>query len=708
MTRTSTLNFKRVLAALCAALIVGGAVPAQPVADLFSTVAVAENTDKITAEITNGPGAPVEYGCSLSTLELTVKKNGETFTPDAVVWKYLKDGDTKWTAFDPKNYMLPVGKYKIKAVVPATANYPYAESQEVDIEIYPSNGKLDVSQLGESGFVAMRNGNIELPGITEQNDLTGGDKISIYTVEKFVELSAKLPDSTELEVTYTAVSETIGDTTYTNRYEFSVPDTLPKGAVITVASRSIIDNGTLENSNIEWTLDSNGKLFVKAESGTAPVPDYKSPNDAAYRPAWDKYKEKITSVEFASNITGVGDYAFYGFDKIESINFLSADDAKKSKLTRIGCSAFDACGSLKTVVIPVNTTAVGVASKINTDANPNAGGGAFTGNSAETVYPYADPAKITAWELPNYDFNTTTVIYTPAKYVEGYKAIKNTNNGELLKYGSVLPIEEVKGTSLTLDGAIGVNFYVKPSCLTDSFELAGPRDTVTYSGDDLTAALVTEGDYAGCYKLSYYVYSDEMADKVTLKVLTGGTAYSFRAGSDTVESFNYCVNDYQLPAENDDTYLKRLVDAMKEYGKASKNYFDGKSNSVSNTLVADVKAPTIEGTTVKGVDISLVLNSTTEMRFYVPDEITSVTIDGKEITEFKTKNGKKYASITDIAANELRRKHTVMIGTMTINDIAPMYYCVLHKDTSDKFSQVGNALYAYGFYAEEYFARLNG
>ncbi len=87
--------------------------------------------------------------------------------------------------------------------------------------------------------------------------------------------------------------------------------------------------------NLTWTFkESTGVLTI---SGTGAMYDYNTNN----RP-WEKTVENIKSVEIGSNVSSIGNYAFYNFENLTSITLPII-------LTSIGDSAFDLCNSLTDV-----------------------------------------------------------------------------------------------------------------------------------------------------------------------------------------------------------------------------------------------------------------------------------------------------------------------------------------------------------------------
>ncbi|MBE6976333.1 MAG: leucine-rich repeat domain-containing protein [Ruminococcaceae bacterium] len=113
-------------------------------------------------------------------------------------------------------------------------------------------------------------------------------------------------------------------------------------------------------SSIAWGLE-GGVLRL---TGSGAMPDYAETN----MPPWHDYAEDILSVEVGEGITHVGNFAFMGLDKVQSVRlpntlqtigsfaFYNCESLELARLgtgvTEIGRSAFERCRSLKAVHLP--------------------------------------------------------------------------------------------------------------------------------------------------------------------------------------------------------------------------------------------------------------------------------------------------------------------------------------------------------------------
>ncbi len=103
--------------------------------------------------------------------------------------------------------------------------------------------------------------------------------------------------------------------------------------------------GAAENEDsVTWNF-SNGTLTI---TGTGPMADY----DLAGDVPWADYKESITSVVIGEDVTSIGDRAFMGCTKLQSVEI-------PDSVTRYGTNCFHKCKALKELYIGANVMDVG-------------------------------------------------------------------------------------------------------------------------------------------------------------------------------------------------------------------------------------------------------------------------------------------------------------------------------------------------------------
>lgn len=83
--------------------------------------------------------------------------------------------------------------------------------------------------------------------------------------------------------------------------------------VPTAAAASVLDSGTIEGSNLTWSIDSEGTLII---SGTGQMPDY-----AYYSRQfpWESYSSKIKTVILENGVTILEREAFSGCTALEAL-----------------------------------------------------------------------------------------------------------------------------------------------------------------------------------------------------------------------------------------------------------------------------------------------------------------------------------------------------------------------------------------------------
>ena len=140
---------------------------------------------------------------------------------------------------------------------------------------------------------------------------------------------------TGTEAQWNAISIGIDNTALTGAtIHFGTPTPTP----------TVIASGVC-GANLTWTLDDTGTLTI---SGTGRMNNYSS----GYRP-WDAYKDKKTKVVINTDVTTIGNYAFYDCTNITSLTI-------PDSVTTIGEWAFSGCTSLASVTIGSGVTTIGI------------------------------------------------------------------------------------------------------------------------------------------------------------------------------------------------------------------------------------------------------------------------------------------------------------------------------------------------------------
>lgn len=116
---------------------------------------------------------------------------------------------------------------------------------------------------------------------------------------------------------------------------------------------SVVANGYCgaegDGTNLEWTIDSNGKLTI---SGKGEMKDYDYSGFNTNAP-WDNYDHKFSSLVIEPGVTSIGKLAFNDYEN------LTGSIVIPESVTYIGESAFSGCGFSGKLVIPGTVKAIG-------------------------------------------------------------------------------------------------------------------------------------------------------------------------------------------------------------------------------------------------------------------------------------------------------------------------------------------------------------
>ncbi len=273
--------------------------------------------------------------------------------------------------------------------------------------------------------------------------------------------------------------------------------------------------------------------------------------------------------------------------------------------------------------------------------------------------------------------------------------------------------ERLKGYSVSLEGDIGVNFYMELDESVAASENAYMQFTLPNS--DTPKVPVSEAAQKTVGGKTYYVFkcnvsAKDMASEIKAQIIDGD-----KAGTE----YKYSVKDYAeyiLEHNEVEEYANAepLVKAMLNYGAASQRYFkegtavgevqDMTDVTVPNTFKFDEVSTALPvGVTFEGATLSLKSETTLSLYF------KGLPADTKFICNAKTvetvKNGEYVvARIRGIKASELENDFTVTFKgeSMTYNVMAYCYN-VLNGGSYDKDLQnVCKALYLYAQAAKTY------
>ena len=459
-----------------------------------------------------------------------------------------------------------------------------------------------------------------------------------------------------------------------------------------------------------WLFDPDtSKLTI---SGTGDILDYEfNYETGTIDLPWYVYQYDITSVEIEKGITSIANDAFSWCTSLTSVTI-------PDSVTSIGNGAFVGCIGLTSIEIPNSVTSIG------TDAF-------YYCTNITDVYCYADPDKLTWNEDCCDDFmgaeeSRETICHVPKMYLEDYEAKFGAGSETPVNVRFVGDVDmglgdHLYGHSITLDGSIGVNFFVE---LTDELlesETAQMAFTVPNGSKTDTQTLLVKDVIANdknkvsigsktYYKFKCSVSAKDMASEITAQLVDGdkaGTEYKYSVK----EYANYLLAHPEVEEYGN---AAPLVKAMLNYGAASQTYFkegtavgevqDMTDVTVPNTFKFDEdNADLPEGVTFEGATLSLKSETTLSLYFKGLPADTKFTCDGKTVET--AKNGEYVvARIRGIKASELENDFTVTFKGVSMKYNAMAYcYNVLNGGSNDAALQnVCKALYLYAQAAINY------
>ena len=402
------------------------------------------------------------------------------------------------------------------------------------------------------------------------------------------------------------------------------------------------------------------------------------------------YTRNLESITIPGNVEKIETKAF-GYSGIKTLFF---EESNNNSVLDIYDYAFADCSRLKTIELSSNIKSIGADS--------------FSGCSAiDTVLLDFDP------DLIRYDFaqfitriNThgPIVIFVPTAYLDEYKTlyanlgITFKGDTEDVGIGDVLA-----GYTLSLEGDIGVNFYLRfndINALSNDAKMVFTISSINGQKSrtcevyvkpqtDSSRSVATQDN--GYYVFKCLVNAKEMTSIITAQVVDGeakGTAYTY-----TVQDYA----KYMLAHANKYEKEQDLIKAMLNYGSACQVYFDYNLENPANSIMgtsdqdygfltaSDINASprpedlTIEGTDIKIAKASLVLNTTSVLKLFITgaDENTVFKYGDDVLTPVKS--GEYYViTIDGISAQYIKMAFHIKVfdGDQRLGYLSysPLYY----------------------------------
>ena len=405
----------------------------------------------------------------------------------------------------------------------------------------------------------------------------------------------------------------------------------------------------------------------------------------------------LASVKLPSTLRSIGAYSFSGCASLPSVDLPSA-------LGSVGTGAFDRCSSLAGLELP---------------ASVDVAQGAFQGLAEGTWI------KVPTWEL-FYKLDGNSSYLDPDKTTVAY-------SGPTTVYG----------TSLTLEGEIGVNLYVAlPDSirnLNDAYAMVGmPGQAEKISlADAKKATAMPDLEGVPMYVFTTNVYAKNMADQLKFAVYDGDgnqlPLVNRKGAAISDNAFVYSVKSYYEAAQKAEgstgsSALTNLAKMMVDYGAAAQIFFGYQTDALSGdpaskeaTAVTSSDLEPYRGSisgSVTGLDVAgytLTLEETTTLSYYFSPQLGHtideyvIKVDGVETTPVWS--GQRWkVTVSNIPAQNLDDFHTVTATSKKTGQMATVHACalsyassVLRSKPNSNLEALCQALYLYNQAANTFF-----
>lgn len=363
----------------------------------------------------------------------------------------------------------------------------------------------------------------------------------------------------------------------------------------------------------------------------------------------------LTAIDIPDSVSEIGTAAFFGCSKLADLHL-------PASLTAItggrGQGTFHECSALTAVEIPEGVTSIGMM--------------AFA--LCEKLEKVVIPRSVT--EIQMYAFygcSNLTVCGYAGTFAETY-AQQNGYTFEALE-------TEFSGISVTLLDDLGLNFFVSDVNADNKNDYKMIFDGKCEENGKDTAFTAKNGKFCATANIS----ADHMNEKITAAL------YKKTEGEWVkIDTAVYSVNQYLKNAKPEANWsdertdrFNTLVETVKLYGKVSYAYFNtpdemSSFNVPSHTVAELTAAGLAPSFTSDDATLSLVLNSRTAVRLYIPGLTVGATADSGE-TAVKGGHGVPCFEITGITPLKLADDYEVEYGGKTYQ-FTPLSWCVRALD----------------------------
>ena len=399
------------------------------------------------------------------------------------------------------------------------------------------------------------------------------------------------------------------------------------------------------------------------------------------------------------------DQMFIRCNKLNSLDLSSFDTSGVTDMYGM----FDRCSSLETLDLSSFDT-----SKVTTM------NGMFNGDTALNTIVVSDKWKTDkVTDSISMFYDCTSLVggngtrYNSGHIEKAYAVCDKTRHPGYLTYKE----PEFKTNSMTLGGAISLNFYIDLSTVPEAwrsstyvtFEVNGKKYNVNFDPNRMNSKKIYYGFNCPLNSVSmadnvkatlhYLDYDGDEAVKTT--VSTAETYLRKFNSSDTEKTWNLIkgINDFGYYMQE---YLSKRsskpwtlgVDHVKmQQYFMSTGAFQGNKSAYLTALEPYKKSVSLKTSDIKAVNYTLVLDSETNINFKIRKAdgykgTVKVKVDGVSVTPTTLTDGRLQVSVKNIAAHKLGEAHTVTIttssGTSTFkaSALSYIYECIKEPKTT--------------------------
>ena len=276
------------------------------------------------------------------------------------------------------------------------------------------------------------------------------------------------------------------------------------------------------------------------------------------------------------------------------------------------------------------------------------------------------------------------------------------------------------GHSISLDGDIGINFYMELAPGIAASETACMKFTIPTGEGDVTQSVpVKDARQVTSGNKTYYVFkcqvaAKEMTSEIKAQIIDGETFGS---------EYTYSVKeyaDYLIAHANENQEWKKavaLIKATLNYGAFSQLYFDKNTGELANAGLSvderklgepdfSVDDPVLyglpKGTTFVGATLSLKSETTLSLYFRSGDDL-SFSCEDYDVEKAESGNY-QIVRIRGIKAKALGDAFRLHINGNDAMQYSVLNYCRYVLDDKKQDEKLQNAIKAFYFYYEEAFA----